>query len=85
MPLHVSSTIVLIVRRSKLYYTTSGITTHCRWQSGAQVERVLCTGRCTVLSQPVGIIPGVEEEEVCKYVCCMLPTVDNEKSLLSKE
>ena len=27
MPLHVSSTIVLIVRRSKLYYTASGIVT----------------------------------------------------------
>ena len=26
-PLHVSSTIVLIIRRSKLYYTTSGIIT----------------------------------------------------------
>ena len=25
MPLHVSSTIVLIIRRSKLYYTASGI------------------------------------------------------------
>ena len=27
MPLHVSSTVVLIIRRSKLYYTTSGIIT----------------------------------------------------------
>jgi len=27
MPLHVSSTLVLIVRRSKLYYTASGIVT----------------------------------------------------------
>ena len=27
MPLHVSSTIVLIIRRSKLYYTASGIIT----------------------------------------------------------
>jgi len=27
MPLHVSSTVVLIVRRSKLYYTASGIVT----------------------------------------------------------
>ena len=43
MPLHVSSTVVFIIRRSKLYYTASGITTHCT--SGAQVERVL--------SQPV--------------------------------
>ena len=36
---------VLIVRRSKLYYTASGIITLCRWMSGAQVERGL--------SQPV--------------------------------
>jgi len=28
MPLHVSSTVVLIIRRSKLYYTVSGIITH---------------------------------------------------------
>ena len=27
MPLNVSSTVVLIIRRSKLYYTTSGIVT----------------------------------------------------------
>ena len=27
MPLHVSSTVVLIIRRSKLYYTASGIVT----------------------------------------------------------
>ena len=27
MPLHVSSTVVLIVRRAKLYYTVSGIIT----------------------------------------------------------
>ena len=27
MPLHVSSTVVLIIRRSKLYYTASGIFT----------------------------------------------------------
>ena len=32
---------VLIVRRSKLYYTASGIVTLCRWPSGAQVERRL--------------------------------------------
>jgi hypothetical protein len=30
---------VLIIRRSKLYYTASGIVTLCRWPSGAQVER----------------------------------------------
>jgi len=27
MPLHVSSTVVLIIRRSKLYYTASGFVT----------------------------------------------------------
>jgi len=36
---------VLIIRRSKLYYTASGIVTLCRWPSRAQVERGL--------SQPV--------------------------------
>jgi len=34
IPLHVSSTVVLIIRRSKLYYTASGIVTLCRWPSG---------------------------------------------------
>jgi len=29
---------VLIIRRSKLYYTASGIITPCRWPSRAQVE-----------------------------------------------
>ena len=29
---------VLIIRRSKLYYTASGIITLCRWPSGAQVS-----------------------------------------------
>jgi hypothetical protein len=24
------------------------------------------------------ISPAVEEEKVCKYVCCMLPTIDTE-------
>jgi len=39
MHLHVSSTVVLIIRRSKLYYTSSGIVIHIgRWPSGAQVE-----------------------------------------------
>ena len=45
MPLHVSNTVVLIIRRSKLYYIVSGIFTLCRWPTGAQVERGL--------SQPV--------------------------------
>ena len=37
MPLHVSSTIVLIIRRSNCISTASGIITLCRWPSGAQV------------------------------------------------
>ena len=45
---------MLIIRRSKLYYSASGIVTLCRWPSGAQVERGLesslnlCTGRHAV-------------------------------------
>ena len=41
MHLHVSSTVVLIMRKSKLYYTASDIVTLCWWPSGAQVERGL--------------------------------------------
>jgi len=51
MPLHVSSTIVLIIRRSKLYYAASGIITLCRWLSGAQVQSGLCTGQ-----PPTGVV-----------------------------
>ena len=36
---------VLIIRRSKLFYTASGIITLCRWLSGAQSSLSLCTGR----------------------------------------
>ena len=32
---------MLIIRRSKLYCTASGIITLCRWPSGAQVKRGL--------------------------------------------
>jgi len=44
MPLRVSSTVVLIIRRSKLYYTASGIVTPV---GGRPVHRLrdLCTGR----------------------------------------
>ena len=45
MPLHVSSTVVLIIRRSKLYYTASGIVTPV---GGCPVRRLR-----EVLSQPV--------------------------------
>jgi hypothetical protein len=49
MPLHVSSTVVFIIRRSKLYYTASGIVTLSRWQSRAKD----CTGRPpTVCDEP---------------------------------
>ena len=41
MPLHVSSTVVLIITSSKFCYTASGIITLCRWPSGAQVEKGL--------------------------------------------
>jgi len=41
---------VLIIMRSKLYYTASGIVTLCRWSSGAQVEselvRLLYSSTC---------------------------------------
>jgi len=37
MPLHVSSTVVLIVGRSKLYYTASGIVT-LKQVSGLDVQ-----------------------------------------------
>ena len=40
MPLQVSSTVVLIIRRSKLYFTASGIITPV---GGSPVHR--CTGR----------------------------------------
>jgi len=39
MSLHVSSTVVLIIRRLKLYYAASGIITLCRWPSVSHVER----------------------------------------------
>jgi len=48
MPVHVSSNVVLIIRRSKLYYTASGIVITV---SGLPVHRLresslnLCTGR----------------------------------------
>ena len=46
MPLHVLSTAVLIIRRSELYYTASGITTPV---GGCPVHR------CTVWA-PTGVI-----------------------------
>ena len=49
MPLHVSSTVALIIRRSKLYYTASGIVTHV---GGRPVRRLREDSNC-VLFQPV--------------------------------
>ena len=45
---------VLIVRKSKSYYTASGIIELCRWPSSAQVERGSlnpCTGQ-----PPIGVM-----------------------------
>ena len=39
---HVSSTVVVIIRTSKLYYTTSGAIAHCTWPSGAQYSLNFC-------------------------------------------
>ena len=47
MPLYVSSTVVLIVRRPKLYSTVSGIITLI----GGQSSLNLCTGR-----PPIGVM-----------------------------
>jgi len=47
MPLHVSRTVVLIMRRSKLYYIAYVNGMLCRCPSGAHVERRL------FFSQPV--------------------------------
>ena len=43
MPLHVSSTIVLIIRRSKLYYTASGIITPVGGRPVHRLREDLCT------------------------------------------
>ena len=37
MPIHVSSTFVLIIKRSKLYYTASGITCTGRPPAGVMI------------------------------------------------
>ena len=44
MPLHVSSTVVLIIRRSKLYYTASGIITPVGGRPVHRSSLNLCTG-----------------------------------------
>ena len=40
-PLHVSSNVVLIIRRTNCINTASGIVTLCKWLSGMQVEQEL--------------------------------------------
>jgi len=45
MPLHVSSTVVLIIRTSKLYYTASGIITPVGGRPVHQYSLNLHTGR----------------------------------------
>jgi len=45
MPLHVSSTVVPIIRKSKLYYTASGIITPVGGRPVHRLREDLCTGR----------------------------------------
>jgi len=45
MPLHVSSTIVLIIRRSKLYYTASGTIAPVDGRPVHRSSLNLCNGR----------------------------------------
>jgi len=45
MPLHVSSTVVLIIRRLKLFYTSSGIVTPVGGRPVYRLGEDLCTGR----------------------------------------
>jgi len=47
MPLYVSSTIVLIIRRSKIVLYSIWYHQTCRWPSGAQVERRPVHGTAT--------------------------------------
>jgi len=47
MPLHVSSTVVLINRRSKLYYAASGIITPVGGRPVHRLREDLCTGTAT--------------------------------------
>ena len=51
MPLHVSSTIVLIIRRSKLYYKASGIITLIGGRPVHRLREDWCTGR-----PPIGVM-----------------------------
>ena len=54
---------VLIIRRSKLYYTASGIVTHCRWPSGVHRLREDSLNLCT----PDGHVQCVTIPDAVKY------------------
>ena len=80
MPLHVSSTVVLFIRRSKLYYTAFCIATLCWWPFGARVERgpqqvMYCN--CTT---PLGRPPCTEPQ--CLHSTAMGHTVCTEPRCL---
>ena len=45
MPLHVSSSVVIIIRSSKLYYTASVIITPVGGRPVHRLREELCTGR----------------------------------------
>ena len=47
MPLHVSGTVVLIIRRSKLYYTASGIITPVGGRPVHRLREESYLNRCT--------------------------------------
>ena len=75
-PLHVSSNILLIFRRSDCINTASGIVTLSKWPSGAQVEKELlslnlCTGRSLTESDDTRccintIWPTEDEQDIAR-------------------
>jgi len=69
MTLHVSSTVVLIIRRSKLYYTASGIITLCRWPSGASVETVYQNLCWTVTVAQLNLLGCDNRFVYCLVIC----------------
>ena len=71
MPLHVSSTVVLIIRRSKLYYTAPGIITPA---GGRPVRRLRGSSLCTVHTA-TGIYQA--DSSIClTYVCCCMYSLE---------
>jgi hypothetical protein len=63
-PLHVSSNVVLIIRRLNCTNTASGIVTLCKWPSGMQVEKFL-----------LGLHTGLPLTE-SDYTRCRINTID---------